>query len=92
MKLCSTEKRYNNWKRGTVIMSGFGFPHHVIVIYICIYILFEPKINFRKDNTMATTTYRSASYLVLHLEIEERLSTKLYDKRDDLNFPIVNIP
>jgi hypothetical protein len=41
---------------------------------------------------MATTTYRSASYLVLHLEIEERLSTKLYDKRDDLNFPIVNIP
>ena len=46
MKLCSTEKWYNNWKRGTVIMSGFGFPHHVIVIYICIYILFEPKINF----------------------------------------------
>jgi hypothetical protein len=41
---------------------------------------------------MATTTDRSASYLVLHLEIEERLSTKLYDKSDDLNFPIVNFP
>ena len=41
---------------------------------------------------MATTTDKSASYLLLRLEIEERLSTKLYDKRDDLNFPIVNFP
>ena len=39
-----------------------------------------------------TDTYRSASYLDLHLEIdsEGRMRTKLYDKRDDLNFPIVN--
>jgi hypothetical protein len=37
-------------------------------------------------------TDKSASYLLLRLEIEERLSTKLYDKRDDLNFPIVNFP
>ena len=39
-----------------------------------------------------THTYTSASYLDLHLEIdsEERLRTKLYDKRDDFNFPIVN--
>jgi hypothetical protein len=30
----------------------------------------------------------------LHLEIdsEGRLRTKLYDKRDDLNFPIMNFP
>jgi len=36
----------------------------------------------------------SASYLDLHLEIdsEERLRTKLYDKRDDFNFAIVNFP
>jgi hypothetical protein len=41
-----------------------------------------------------TDTDRSASYLYLHLEIdsEGRLRTKLYDKRDDLNFPIVNFP
>jgi hypothetical protein len=26
------------------------------------------------------------------LEIEDLLKTKLYDKRDDLNFPIVNFP
>ena len=41
-----------------------------------------------------TDTDRSASYLDLHLEIESqgRLKTKLYDKRDDFNFPIVNFP
>ena len=42
------------------------------------------------------TTYidRSASYLDLYLEInsEGRLRTKLYDKRDDFNFRIVNFP
>ena len=41
-----------------------------------------------------TDTDRSASNLDLHLEIdsEGRLRTKLYDKRDDLNFPIMNFP
>jgi hypothetical protein len=39
-------------------------------------------------------TDRSASYLDIHLEFdsEGRLRTKLYDKRDDFNFPIVNFP
>ena len=37
-------------------------------------------------------TQRSAFYLDLHIEIDNggRLITKLYDKRDDFNFPIVN--
>jgi hypothetical protein len=40
-----------------------------------------------------TDTDRSASYLDLYLEFSEgRLRTKLYDKRDDFNFPIVNFP
>ena len=39
-----------------------------------------------------TYTDRSASYLDLHLHSEGRLTTKLYDKRDDFNFPIVNFP
>ena len=41
-----------------------------------------------------TDTDRSASYNDLHLEIdsEGRLRTKLYDKRDDFNFPILNFP
>jgi len=36
----------------------------------------------------------SASYLDLHLEMdsEVRLRTKHYDKRDDFNFPIINLP
>jgi hypothetical protein len=41
-----------------------------------------------------TDTDRSASYIDLHLQIdiEWRLRTKLYDKRDYFNFPIVNFP
>jgi hypothetical protein len=40
----------------------------------------------------ATDTDRSVSYLYLHLKIESEgwLRTKLYDKRDYFNFPIVN--
>ena len=39
-------------------------------------------------------TINSASYLDLHLEINNkgRLKTKLYNKRDDFGFPIVNSP
>jgi hypothetical protein len=39
-----------------------------------------------------TDTDRYASQLDIHIEIESerRLRTKLYDKRDDFNFPIVN--
>ena len=41
-----------------------------------------------------TDTMKSASYLDLFLEIDNtrHLKTKLYDKRDDFNFPIVNFP
>ena len=41
-----------------------------------------------------TDTDMSASYLDIHLETDSEgwLRTKLYDKRDDFNFPIVNFP
>jgi len=41
-----------------------------------------------------TDTDRYHSYLDRHIEIdsEGRLRAKLYDKRDDFNFPIVNFP
>ena len=41
-----------------------------------------------------TDIARSASYLDLRLEIdnEVRIRTKLHDKRDDCNVPIVNFP
>jgi hypothetical protein len=54
----------------------------------CYYFSFEHEIK----NT--TDTDRSASYLDLHLEIdsERRIRKKLYDKKDDFNFLIVNFP
>ena len=41
-----------------------------------------------------TDTDRSASYLDVQLKIDSEgwLRTKLYDKRDDFNFLIVNFP
>ena len=41
-----------------------------------------------------TDTQKSASYLDLHLEIDNggRLKTTLYDIHDDFTFPIVNFP
>jgi hypothetical protein len=63
----------------SLINSNFGkFVDHIYTIGL-----------ERKDNTY---TYRSASYIDLHLEIdsEGRLRTNLYDKRDDFYFPIVN--
>jgi hypothetical protein len=41
-----------------------------------------------------TVDYRSPSYLNIRIEIdsEGRLRTRLYDKRDDFNFPIVKFP
>ena len=46
----------------------------------------ELEVNDTTDNQT------SASYLNLHLEIDNggRFKTKLYDKRDDFTFPIVN--
>jgi hypothetical protein len=49
--------------------------------------LIELEINETAD------TDRSASYIDLHeIDSGERLRTKLYDKRDDFNFSIVNFP
>jgi hypothetical protein len=64
-------------------LNNFSFGDFVDRIYPI-----ELEIKDTKD------TDRSASYLDLHLEIdsEGRLRTKLYDKRDDFNFPIANFP
>ena len=41
-----------------------------------------------------TDTASSASFLDLYLEIDDsgHLGTKIYDKRDDFNFKIINFP
>ena len=56
-----------------------------------IWLLVYP-IGFEIKDT--TDTDRSASYLDLRLQIDSGglLRKKLYDKRDDSNFPIVNFP
>jgi hypothetical protein len=56
---------------------------------------FVGRINpIELEITHTTDTDTSASYLDLHLEIHSdgRLRTKPYDKGDDFNFPIVNLP
>jgi hypothetical protein len=54
----------------------------------------DPIYTIELEIKDTTDTDRSASYLDLHLAIdsEGRLRTKLYDKRDNFNFPIVNLP
>jgi hypothetical protein len=59
----------------------------LVISFICIYPI-ELEIKDTRD------TDRSSSYLDLHFDIdsEGRLRTKLYDKRNEFNFPIVNFP
>ena len=56
--------------------------------------IWQPKSAIELDIKVTIDTDTSASYLDTHLEIdsEGRLRTKLYDKRDNFNFPIVNSP
>ena len=46
------------------------------------------------EDTDTTDSQMYASYLDIHLEIDNwgRLNTKLYNKRDNFTFPIVNFP
>ena len=79
-------------KRKEALSFNFTFRYKDDVLSLNNYVdriyPIEPEI---KDTTY---TDKSASYLDLHLEIdsEGRLRTKLYDKRDDFIFLIVNVP
>ena len=61
-------------------------------LYLLVYQIAHSESKLEIKDT--TDTVKSASYLDLHLEIdnEGRLKTKLYDKRDDFSFSIVNFP
>ena len=52
------------------------------------------RSSLKQISSTYTDTDRYDSYFYQHLKIdsEGRLRTKLYDKRDDFNFPIVNFP
>ena len=54
------------------------------------------RLLFGDDKSVkeTTDTASSASFLDLYLEFDDsgQLSTKIYDKRDDFNFKIINFP
>jgi hypothetical protein len=52
--------------------------------------IYHPELAIKET----TDTASSASYLDLYLEIDDsgQLSTKIYDKRDDFNFKVINFP
>ena len=63
-------------------LKNTKFAEYLEFIYPC-----ELKIK------ETTETAASSSYLDCYLYIDNRkLTTRLYDKRDDFNFPIVNFP
>jgi hypothetical protein len=53
-------------------------------------LIYPPELEVKET----TDTASSASFLDLYLEFDDsgKLSTKLYDKRDDFNFKIKNVP
>jgi hypothetical protein len=66
-----------------LLLSNARFDDYLHLIY--------PNELEIKDTT---ATQNSASYLDIHLEIDNggRLKTKLYDKRNDLTCLLVNFP
>jgi hypothetical protein len=64
--------------------------HHKLILGLVISLIASIELEIK----VTTYTDRSASYLDLLLEIDSdgRLRTKLYNKRDDFNFSIVNCP
>jgi hypothetical protein len=51
-------------------------------------------VNTKLEVKDTTDTASSASFLDLCLEVDDsdQLNTKIYDKRDDFNFKIINFP
>jgi hypothetical protein len=53
-------------------------------------LIYPPELEIKETTDIAS----SASFLDLYLEFDEsgQLTTKIYDKRDDFNFKIINFP
>ena len=82
----TTARAFNNTFRyidDVLSLNNTKFENYLHHIY-------PPELEIK--NT--TVSSNSASYLDLFLEYDQdyRLTTRLYDKRDDFNFPIVNFP
>jgi hypothetical protein len=70
-------------------LCPFSFSH-CIVCLSSIYGFWLNPLEVKET----TDTASSASFLDLYLEFDDsgQLSTKIYDKRDDFNFKIINYP
>ena len=85
---------------GLVVVFVYNFRSSDKVIERCLNIdnpyfegmvnrIYPPELQLNKANTSVT----EAPFLDLHLSISnERVSSKIYDKRDDFDFEIVNFP
>lgn len=64
-------------------LNNSNFADYIPLIY-------PPELEIKET----TDTDHSVSFLDLHLEFDDsgKLSTKIYDKRDDFNFDIINFP
>ena len=88
----------NSWIRVYVVIISWSTDNVILlvclkftlnfILLIIIRILIELEI---KDTTESST---SASYLdvLLNIDVGGKLTTQLYDKRDDFDFAIVNFP
>jgi hypothetical protein len=65
-----------------------------VPFFLSFFLLCASYLDIYLEIKDTTDTDMSASYLDLHIKIysEGRTRTKLYDKRDDFNFLIVNFP
>ena len=66
-----------------VLLSNSNFDHYVHTIY---------PVELDIKNTTDSTNSSSYLDLLFSIDEQENLHTKLYDKRDDFNFHIVNFP
>ena len=62
---------------------------HNVYFYNMVSLIYPLELQLNKANTSDTET----TFLDLHLSISNNIvSTKIYDKRDDFDFEIVNFP
>ena len=75
---------YHHWCCGFDSHSGQGIQHYMIKF------VSPPELEIKETTDSALST----SFLDLYLEFDDsgQLSTKIYDKRDDFNFKIINFP
>ena len=85
-KLKTTAQSFNYTYRyidDVLSLSNTNFDKYINTIY-------PPELDIK--NTTESTSSSSYLDLMLSVDVNKKLHTKLYDKRDDFNFPIVNFP